>query len=139
VYGLSRASVPGLLLAAVGGALVYRGVTGHCPCYAALDVRTADPPGPATSVRAGHGVKVEQAVMIQRAPDELYRYWRDFENLPRFMRHLESVKQTGPNRWHWVAKGPLGMKAEWDAEVYTERENELIGWRSLEGSEVDTA
>jgi uncharacterized membrane protein len=102
-------------------------------------VQTADQPGPATSVRAGHGVKVEETVTIQRSPQELYRYWRDLENLPRFMRHLESVKATGPNRSHWVAKGPLGMQAEWDAEVYTEREGELIGWRSLEGSEVDTA
>jgi uncharacterized membrane protein len=139
LFGLSRGSIPGLLVAAAGGTLVYRGLTGHCPGYAALDFRTADKPGPATSVRAGHGVKVDLAMTINRSPEELYRYWRDFENLPRFMHHLESVKNTGANRSHWVAKGPMGMKVEWDAEVYTERENELIGWRSLEGSEVDTA
>src|SRR5207244_87837 len=67
-----------------------------------------------------------------------YRFWRNFENLPRFMNHLESVKTQGDRRSHWVAKGPLGMPAEWDAEIITERANELIGWRSLPGSEVDT-
>jgi uncharacterized membrane protein len=61
------------------------------------------------------------------------------ENLPRIMRHLDSVKGTGGNRSHWVAKAPLGLSVEWDAEVHNQRPNELIAWRSLEGSQVDTA
>jgi hypothetical protein len=69
----------------------------------------------------------------------LYQFWRNFENLPKFMHHLESVQNTGDNRSHWVARGPLGTRVAWDAEVITERPNELIGWRSLEGSQADTA
>jgi uncharacterized membrane protein len=68
----------------------------------------------------------------------LYRYWRNFENLPSFMNHLKSVTADG-NRSHWVAKAPLGTSVEWDAEVITDRRGELIGWRSLEGSDVDAA
>jgi uncharacterized membrane protein len=139
LYGLSRGSLGGLGLAALGGALLYRGVTGHCGVYEALGINTAERHGARTSIPAGHGVKVEESVTILRPPEELYRFWRNFENLPRFMQHLESVRCTGDGRSHWVAKGPMGCRVEWDAEVITERENELIGWRSLEGSKVDTA
>src|SRR5438067_986104 len=138
VYGLTRGDVGGLALAALGGGLVYRGVSGHCSCYSALGVSTADDRTPTTAVRPDHGVKVEHTVTINRPAADLYRYWRNLENLPQFMRHLASVKVDG-NRSHWVAKAPLGMTVEWDAEVITERPNELIGWRSLPGSTVDTA
>ncbi len=138
LLGLSRRSLPGLGLAAVGGSLLYRGATGHCSMYQAMGVNTAEPRGAATAIPAGSGFKVEESVLINRPAAELYRYWRNFENLGRFMQNLESVTVNG-NRSHWVARGPLGLKAEWDAEVYTEKENELIGWRSVEGSSVDTA
>jgi uncharacterized membrane protein len=138
-FGLSRGSLGGLALAAVGGSLIYRGATGHCHLYEALGVNTAEPHSPQASIPATHGVKVEESVTIQKPREELYRFWRKLENLPRIMRHLESVREAGGNRSHWVAKGPLGVRVEWDAEIITERENELIGWRSLEGSEVDTA
>ncbi len=138
LFGLSRRSLGGLALAAVGGSLVYRGLTGHCACYQALGISTAEEHGPATSVPAGHGVKVEESITINKPAAELYRFWRDLHNLGRFMSHLESVRTEG-NRSHWVACGPLGTRAEWDAEIITERANELIGWRSLPGSEVDTA
>ncbi len=52
------------------------------------------------------------------------------------MRHLESVRSSGDNRSHWVAKAPLGQTVEWDAEIDEERENELIAWRSLPGADV---
>jgi uncharacterized membrane protein len=138
LFGLSRRSLGGLALAAVGGSLVYRGVTGHCACYQALGISTAEEHGPATSVPAGAGVKVEESITISKPASELFRFWRNLENLGRFMSHLDSVRVEG-NRSHWVACGPLGTHAEWDAEIITERPNELIGWRSLPGSEVDTA
>jgi uncharacterized membrane protein len=138
-FGLSRRSLPGLALAAVGGSLVYRGATGHCSLYQALGVNTTEPRGRATSIPAGHGVKVDLSMTINRPAADLFQFWRHFENLPRFMRNLESVTMTGPNRSHWVAKGPLGLRLEWDAETITEHENEAIGWRSLPGSQVDTA
>jgi uncharacterized membrane protein len=139
-YGLARHTWGGLLVAALGGSLVYRGFSGHCPMYGSLGISTAGQGrGPATSIPAGHGVKVEKAITVNRPPEQVYRWWRNLENLPRVMTHLQSVKNVGHRRSHWVVRGPLGKTVEWDAEIITEREPEVIGWRSLEGSEVDTA
>ena len=137
LYGLRCGTLGGLLAAVAGGSLIYRGVTGHCQIFDSLGINTAHR-GPATTIPAGRGVKVEHTVTIQRGPDELYRIWRNLENLPRFMRHLESVQVQG-NRSHWVAKGPLGTRVEWDAEIYNENPNEMIAWRSLTGADVDSA
>jgi len=137
-HGLRQGSLPGLGLAILGGALTNRGLTGHCAAYAALDVDGTGPHGRLAAVRAGQGFKVTQAVTINRSPEILYRYWRQFENLPEFMDHLVSVTGAG-NRTHWIAKGPAGSKVEWDAEIVTDEPGRLIAWRSLEGSEVATA
>jgi len=83
-------------------------------------------------------IRVAQAVTINRSPEELYRFWRDFQNLPRFMNHLEWVRATGDRRSHWVAKAPGGRTVEWDAEITEDRPNELIAWRSLDGADVDS-
>ena len=88
--------------------------------------------------RGSGAVRVAQAVTINRSPEEIYRSWRDFQNLPRFMKHLESVRTTGERRSHWVAKAPGGRTVEWDAEITEDRPNELIAWRSLEGADVDS-
>jgi uncharacterized membrane protein len=146
LYGITRlitnGSVGGAVLALVGGSLLYRGTTGHCEMYHALGINTTGAGGsenPVVSVPASRGIKVEKSVTVNRAPEELYRFWRNFENLPRFMNHLESVRMTGGNSSHWVAKAPAGSSVEWDAEIYNEKENELIAWRSLEGADVDSA
>ncbi len=83
--------------------------------------------------------RVTKAITVNRAVPDVYAFWHDFENLPRFMRHLESVKVIGPRRSHWVAKGPAGTSVEWDAEIVDDRENEMISWRSLEGSDVENS
>jgi uncharacterized membrane protein len=136
-YGLSRGSLTGLALAVAGGALAYRGFTGHCTTYEMLGVSTAYR-RPGTSIPSGQGIKIEESVTIQRPASELFAFWRKLDNLPRVMRHLVSVTETGFKTSHWVAEGPTG-NVEWDAEIITERENELLGWRSLEGSEVATS
>jgi uncharacterized membrane protein len=143
LYGLTRGSLGGIALALVGAALVQRGYSGHCNLYEAIGFSTG---GDASlrnsenvSVPAERGTKVEKSVTIDRPAAELYSFWRNFENLPRFMNHLESVQVTGGDRSHWVAKAPAGMTVEWDAEVYNEKENELIAWRTLEGSQVSSA
>jgi uncharacterized membrane protein len=82
-------------------------------------------------------IRVAQSVTVNRSPEELYRFWRDFQNLPRFMKHIESARETEGGRSHWVAKAPAGTTVEWDAEITEDRPNELIAWRSLEGSDVD--
>jgi len=143
LYGLTRGSLGGIALGLLGAALVQRGVRGHCEVYQAMGFNSAGETAPRNSenvsVRGERGIKVEQSVTINRSAEELFRFWRNFENLPRFMNHLESVHVTGVNRSHWVAKAPAGTTVEWDAEVYNEKENELIAWRTLEGADVDSA
>lgn len=81
------------------------------------------------------GIKVVKCCTINRAPVELFRFWRQFENLPQFMPHLLSVAQTSSTESHWVAQ--IGKKkAEWDAVIFNEHPNELIAWRTLEGSDI---
>jgi len=139
LWGITgRGVVNQLVLPAVGGMLVYRGLSGHCSVYGALGMNTAEQ-SPQAAVEAGHGMKVEKSIVIDRPADELYRFWRRFDQLPQFMHHLEEVRILDDRRSHWVAKGPMGSRPEWDAEVINERPNELIAWRSLEGSGVDTA
>lgn len=84
-------------------------------------------------------VHIETSIAIDQLPEELYAFWRDFANLPLFMRNLESVTQLDATRSHWIATGPAGTHLEWDAEIYNEKENELIAWRSLENADVINA
>jgi uncharacterized membrane protein len=84
-------------------------------------------------------VHIETSIAIDKSPEELYRFWRDFSNLPLFMKNLESVTELDERRSHWVAKGPAGARVEWDAEIYNEKENELISWRSLEDADLTNA
>jgi uncharacterized membrane protein len=86
--------------------------------------------------RGDHGMRVTKAITVNRPPEDVYRFWHNFENLPRFMDHLESVQTTGDRRTHWRAKAPAGRTVEWDAEVVDDRPNELIAWRSLDGADV---
>jgi uncharacterized membrane protein len=139
VTGLFRKSWGGALLVLAGAALLQRGVTGHCMLYRALDTNTNELGR--RKVRTGSAVKLQRSIRIERRPDELYRFWRNFENLPRVMSQIESVEVINDRLSHWVAKTlPLGgPKVEWDAEVINEIDNELIGWRSLRGSDVENA
>jgi uncharacterized membrane protein len=113
--------------------MIYRGATGHCVVYQMLGINRAEANG-------HEGIRVERSVTVNHPKEELYQMWRDFENLPRFMEHLESVKvdEADPGRSHWIAKGPLGRQVEWDSEIIEERENELLVWKSLPGSMVES-
>jgi uncharacterized membrane protein len=87
-----------------------------------------------------HGcIHFQKCITINRDPAVVYNFWRNFENLPRFMHNLESVTTQGLTRSHWVAKGPAGQKVEWDAELLEDIPGHLISWRSVEGSDVDNA
>jgi uncharacterized membrane protein len=138
-YGLKRRTIAGLVLSGLGGFLVWRGATGRCMLYESLGISTAEGQGDQVSVPYGHGIRVEKSVTINSTPERLYRFWRNFENLPRFMDHLESVQVLDDKHSRWVAKGPARIKAEWEAEIINEVPNELIGWRSVDGSRVDNA
>jgi uncharacterized membrane protein len=135
--GLSRRSWKGLALATLGGVLFSRGATGVCLLYRQLGINTSAIGR--RKVRTDRAVKIEKAVTIDRPADELYCFWRQLNNLPRVLKHLESVDVKDTLRSHWVVKAPLGMKVEWDAEIITEVPNELIGWHSVGSGDVDNA
>ena len=141
--GLKSRSTLGALAAAAGAAMVYRGVTGCCPAYAALGMNTAEQDLTQSSARPeeyfGRAIHVEESVTINKTPWDLYQFWRNFENLPRFMRHLESVRVIDEKRSHWVAKAPAGTSVEWDAEIINDEPNALIAWRSVGNPWVDNA
>ncbi len=123
----------GLPMAVDAGYMIYRGATGHCLLYQMLEIDR--------SQEGNKGIQAQRAVTVNVPRDQLYRIWRNFENLPRFMKHLQRVdvdEATGGRRSHWVAKAPFGRDIAWDAEITEDRENELISWRSLPGSLVNS-
>ncbi len=140
LLGLLRRGIIGAGMGGFGAALIHRGMTGHCPMYAALRVSTAHGVrGPSASVPHLQGIRVKHATTIHQQPNDIYRFWRQLENLPKFMRHLESVIDLGGGRSRWRAKGPADSVVAWDAEIINDVENELIAWRSLPGSQIPNA
>jgi uncharacterized membrane protein len=91
------------------------------------------------SLKSGEGVKIEKEININRSPEVLYGFWRHFENLPRFMSHIESVTERGAGTSHWVMRTSQGKELEWDARIIEDRPNEMISWQSLENADVDNA
>jgi uncharacterized membrane protein len=81
-------------------------------------------------------IHVVRSITVNRFPEEVYRFWRDFENLPRFMAHLDSVTVKG-RRSQWRAKGPAGTTIEWEVEIVGDRPNEFISWASCSGASVE--
>jgi uncharacterized membrane protein len=132
-YTLSRRPKWRLPLGLDASYMIYRGATGHCVFYQMLGINRAE-------MHGHEGIRVERAVTVNRPKEELYQMWREFENLPGFMQHLESVQvdENDPGRSHWVAKGPLDRRVEWDSEIIEERENRLLVWKSLPGSMVES-
>jgi uncharacterized membrane protein len=115
LLGLSRRSKSGLALAVAGGALAYFGSRRNGP--------------EEESVAYG-------SVLLNCSPQEAYVLYRNFEDLPLFMQHLESVTKLGERQYRWIALGPMGMRIRWDAEIVRDREGELLSWRSLPDSDV---
>ena len=102
---------------------------------AAIDVKTAMELG---GVPAGtKSVDVKKAITINRSPEDVYRFWRDFRNLSRFTAHLESVELIDDRRSRWRAIGPAGVKVEWEAEITEDVPNERLAWRTIAGSSVE--
>jgi uncharacterized membrane protein len=77
---------------------------------------------------------IVRTIIVDKSAEEAYRFWHDFQNLPRFMPYLESVRKTADRGTHWVAKGPAGMRIEWDSEIVADEPNRLIAWRSVTDS-----
>ena len=139
--GLSRGNLLGLLAAGIGGGLLVRGASGRCPMYQALGIDTAHVQGEdADHAVAERGIHVEQAYLVGRPAAELYAFWRDFTNLPTFMRHLERVEIVDERHSRWTAKAPrvAGGSVTWEAEITRDEPGALIAWHSLPGSQVVT-
>ena len=89
------------------------------------------------SLTSAREIEVTKVITVNRLPEDVYGFWHNFENLPRFMSHLQSVRVDAGGRSHWKTKAPAGRSVEWDAETTADRPNELIAWRSLPGADVD--
>ncbi|WP_173196552.1 SRPBCC family protein [Geobacter sp. SVR] len=118
----------GVAMMAAGSMFLYRGKTGHCDVYQAIGIDRAG--------TEDNGLTVEKVVTINRQPREVYEYWHDFENLPRFMKHLELVRSTGATTSHWKARGPGDITVEWDAEMIEDRPGQRISWHSGENADI---
>jgi len=139
-YGVKKRSTHGTLLAILGGDLIYRGTTGFSVLYRALGIA---PPeeflGRSVSIPYQQGIRVDKSITINKPREEVFAFWRNLENLPRFMQHVHSVSAIDNKRSHWIVRGTSGKIVEWDAEINNEQPNELIGWRSISGSDIDSA
>jgi uncharacterized membrane protein len=136
-YGVKKGSAGGKLLAILGGDLVYCGATGYSPLLRAFGLRPRT--NESASIPYQQGIRVDADINIDKPREEVYSYWRKLENLPRFMKHIRSVSAIDARHSHWVAEGPGGTNVEWNAEIINDQPNDLIGWRSLPGSDVETA
>lgn len=144
IEGWRRRSLAGGALAFAGIGLLYRAASGYCPAFGAMGIDTR---GSQDTNRIGRrkvhseqASKIRRSIEISRPPNELYKFWRSLENLPRIMSHLESVQVITDRFSHWAVKTMTGLPTiEWDAEIINDVENERIGWRSLSDAVIDHA
>jgi uncharacterized membrane protein len=145
LYGLKgRSGVIGSMTALMGIALLNRAASGYCPAYHAMGIGTRDRSDTSLlgrpKVRTNRAIKIKQSITIQRSARDLYRYWRQVENLPQIMSHLQSVVAMNEHQSHWIVKTlPNAPEIEWDAEIINEVDHERIGWRTLKGAVVEHA
>ncbi len=136
-YGVSRRSIPGLLMAAGAAPLAYRGATGRWP--AALESLIGSSGDTREALSGSRGIRVRESIRLECPIDDVYRFWARLENLPTFMENLVGVTDLGGGRSHWVARGPGGLRVEWDAEIINEIQNKVLAWKSLPGGDVVSA
>jgi len=110
-----------LALTLLGGALIYRGLTHHCPIYQAAGIHRAETTNERSAV-----------VIILRSPEEIYQFCSEMRNFPQFVSFLENVQPDEGNLYRWTLKTPGGRRYEWKVEVYEQSEGHVLRWRSLE-------
>lgn len=116
-YGLTRRSKTGSALAAAGGVLAWK----------------------AAKAQPASHEETSAIFLVNASAEQAYALWRNFEHLPRFMAHLNSVRVLDGGRSEWVARGPMDREVRWTAELTEDVANQRIGWRSLPGSDVQTS
>ena len=135
LFGASRRSTFGAGLAVASVPLLYRGITGEWP-----DVLSHfQPDDTRTGLSGERGINVRESIRLEVPIGDVYRFWRQLDNLPQFMTHLDRVVEGTDGRSRWAVSGPAGLTVEWDAEIINEIENKVLAWRSLPGSDVVTA
>ncbi len=139
-----RSSVMGGLTALMGIALLNRAASGYCPAYHAMGINARDRSDTSLlgrpKVHTDRAIKMKQSITIQRPARDLYRYWRQVENLPKVMSHIRSVVAINEHQSHWIVETlPHTREIEWDAEIINEVDNERIGWRTMKGAVVEHA
>lgn len=129
---LTKKPIKGLLQTVIGGLLTYRGASGNCPVYTSIG-KTGD-------VQHATSVNIRTSMIVNKPRHDVYQFWRRLENLPKFMKHLLTVKELDAKRSHWeaVIPGNIGT-LKWDAEIVKEREGEFIGWQSLPNATIENA
>lgn len=120
------------LLKVTGAFMLYRGISGNCPVTAVFRKdNNTDVHSPAVNIRT--------SVLVDQSKEIVYRFWKDLENLPVFMTHLKSVRVVNDKRSHWKIKTNKGLPSvEWDAEIL-ENNGDVLSWRSMPGSMIETA
>lgn len=126
--GLHERSLRGILLAAAGGGLLYQGMQNNSTMKKLEE-----------AVGLDQAIRVEKTVTINRSATDLYQFWRKLENLPQFMRHLQSVSEQDERHSHWVANAPMNQSVEWDAVIVQDQPDHLIAWASVEGADVENS
>ncbi|MDB9527735.1 SRPBCC family protein [Oscillatoria sp. CS-180] len=126
--GLKQRSLRGILTAIAGSGLVYQGAQRNSTVKQVEDALGLD-----------HAIRVEKTITINRSAADLYSFWRNLENLPKFMKHLQTVQVKDDIHSHWVANAPLGQTVEWDAVIVNDEPNHLIAWTSVDGAEIENS
>jgi uncharacterized membrane protein len=128
------------LVAALGAYLAWRGTTGHCALYEALDTGTAGDDEDDRLAAGGHDdASASASLTVPQGPDEVYAFVRRFENAPRYMAFVASVEELDGVRSRWTARRPGGRTLQWEAEVLEDRPARLVVWRSMPGAPVHHA
>lgn len=126
ILGLSRGGVLGALAAVTGGVWLYKGISGKWPLSNAINKNT--------------DVDVSSSIIVNERKEVLYSHWRNLENLPKFMKHLQQVDELTGTRSRWSARIPGGLgNLEWEAEIIQDEQNRIIAWRSLPDSEIQNS
>lgn len=128
LYGLSKRSFGGGLLGAAGAGLLYYGATGRNPAQTVAEMTG--------SSSAKEGIDIHRAVTINRSPQEVYDFWRNLENLPSFMQHLERVEQLDERRSRWHAR-LLGVPLSWEARITRDEPGKVLAWETVPGSDIE--
>ena len=132
ISSLFKSPISGLVKTAIGGMLLYRGASGHCPVYASL--------GKTSGVQHTQAINIRTSLIVNKPKDEVYAFWRKLENLPLFMKHIASVTEIDAKHSHWEASVPGNIgKVKWNAEIVKEEQGYMIGWQSIPNSMINNA